>query len=211
MLRHELERCIKRAQFKKKSLISWNGLHWIHSLHLANTNHRFKEWTSLGLATYYSLINKGEVRSFQDLQDLYGLQNLDHFRYLQKPMLSHNSIKKRVFFFNPFPVCSSMSVSRLEPELQEKIRASHPGVERVYFNKGLWAPRPLPSPPLPSPKTRCHHTVTGRGPLCQRSSLIQCAKVKFVSPPHLQQSGRAPASRWRSCWCDCRFFFYCNR
>lgn len=32
---------------------------------------------------------------------------------------------------------SSMSVSRLEPELQEKIRASHPGVERVYFNKGL--------------------------------------------------------------------------
>jgi hypothetical protein len=30
-----------------------------------------------------------------------------------------------------------MSVSRLEPELQEKIRASHPGVERVFFNKGL--------------------------------------------------------------------------
>ncbi|KAJ8408776.1 hypothetical protein AAFF_G00245940 [Aldrovandia affinis] len=36
-----------------------------------------------------------------------------------------------------FPQKSSMSVSRLEPELQEKIRASHPGVERVYFNKGL--------------------------------------------------------------------------
>uniref|UniRef100_A0A3B4AQF3 Sidoreflexin n=1 Tax=Periophthalmus magnuspinnatus TaxID=409849 RepID=A0A3B4AQF3_9GOBI len=31
----------------------------------------------------------------------------------------------------------SISVSRLEPELQQKIRASHPGVERVYFNKGL--------------------------------------------------------------------------
>ncbi|TNM98693.1 hypothetical protein fugu_013257 [Takifugu bimaculatus] len=31
----------------------------------------------------------------------------------------------------------SMSVSGLEPELQEKIRANHPGVERVYFNKGL--------------------------------------------------------------------------
>lgn len=88
-------------------------LRLIHSLHLANTNHRFKEWTSLGLTTYYSLINKGEVRSFQDLKDLYGV------------------------FFDPFPVCSSMSVSRLEPELQEKIRASHPGVERVYFNKGL--------------------------------------------------------------------------
>uniref|UniRef100_A0A672SI11 Sidoreflexin n=1 Tax=Sinocyclocheilus grahami TaxID=75366 RepID=A0A672SI11_SINGR len=36
-----------------------------------------------------------------------------------------------------FPQKSSMSVSRLEPELQEKIRASHPGVETVYFNKGL--------------------------------------------------------------------------
>uniref|UniRef100_A0A8C4H811 Sidoreflexin n=1 Tax=Dicentrarchus labrax TaxID=13489 RepID=A0A8C4H811_DICLA len=36
-----------------------------------------------------------------------------------------------------FPQKSSMSVSRLEPELQEKIRANHPGVERVYFNKGL--------------------------------------------------------------------------
>lgn len=32
---------------------------------------------------------------------------------------------------------SSMSVSGLEPELQEKIRANHLGVERVYFNKGL--------------------------------------------------------------------------
>ncbi|XP_026774448.3 sideroflexin-1 [Pangasianodon hypophthalmus] len=36
-----------------------------------------------------------------------------------------------------FPQKSSMAVSRLEPELQEKIRSDHPGVERVYFNKGL--------------------------------------------------------------------------
>uniref|UniRef100_A0A8C1BHE6 Sidoreflexin n=2 Tax=Cyprinus carpio TaxID=7962 RepID=A0A8C1BHE6_CYPCA len=36
-----------------------------------------------------------------------------------------------------FPQKSSMAVSRLEAELQEKIRASHPGVETVYFNKGL--------------------------------------------------------------------------
>ena len=38
---------------------------------------------------------------------------------------------------SPLSSPSSMSVSRLEPELQEKIRASHPGVERVFFNKGL--------------------------------------------------------------------------
>uniref|UniRef100_A0A669BTZ5 Sidoreflexin n=1 Tax=Oreochromis niloticus TaxID=8128 RepID=A0A669BTZ5_ORENI len=51
-------------------------------------------------------------------------------------------IKCHLVFATPlccalFPQKSSMSVSRLEPELQEKIRASHPGVERVYFNKGL--------------------------------------------------------------------------
>ncbi|KAJ7417288.1 Sideroflexin-1 [Pitangus sulphuratus] len=32
---------------------------------------------------------------------------------------------------------SSMSVSRLEPELQAQIRENSPGLERVYFNKGL--------------------------------------------------------------------------
>ncbi|XP_041079826.1 sideroflexin-1-like [Polyodon spathula] len=36
-----------------------------------------------------------------------------------------------------FPQKSSISVTRLEPELQEKIRETNPGVERVYFNKGL--------------------------------------------------------------------------
>uniref|UniRef100_A0A3B3RG39 Sidoreflexin n=1 Tax=Paramormyrops kingsleyae TaxID=1676925 RepID=A0A3B3RG39_9TELE len=36
-----------------------------------------------------------------------------------------------------FPQKSSMSVNRLEPELQAKIKASYPEVERVYFNKGL--------------------------------------------------------------------------
>ncbi|XP_007901822.2 sideroflexin-1-like [Callorhinchus milii] len=36
-----------------------------------------------------------------------------------------------------FPQKSSMMVSSLEPELQAKLRASSPGVEVVYFNKGL--------------------------------------------------------------------------
>ncbi|KAM4678013.1 LOW QUALITY PROTEIN: sideroflexin-1 [Discoglossus pictus] len=36
-----------------------------------------------------------------------------------------------------FPQKSSMSVTRLEPELQAKIKEDNPGLERVYFNKGL--------------------------------------------------------------------------
>lgn len=36
-----------------------------------------------------------------------------------------------------FLLLSSMSVTRLEPELQAKIRENSPELERVYFNKGL--------------------------------------------------------------------------
>lgn len=36
-----------------------------------------------------------------------------------------------------FLLHSSMSVTRLEPELQAKIRENSPELERVYFNKGL--------------------------------------------------------------------------
>ncbi|XP_056430837.1 sideroflexin-1 isoform X1 [Hyla sarda] len=36
-----------------------------------------------------------------------------------------------------FPQKSSMSVSGLEPELQAHIKENSPGLERVYFNKGL--------------------------------------------------------------------------
>ncbi|NXA79788.1 SFXN1 protein, partial [Thryothorus ludovicianus] len=36
-----------------------------------------------------------------------------------------------------FPQKSSMAVSRLEPDLQARIKENSPGLERVYFNKGL--------------------------------------------------------------------------
>lgn len=45
--------------------------------------------------------------------------------------------------------------------------------------------------PSPHPNTLPPHGHR-RGPRCQPSSLIQCAKVKSVSPPHVQQSGRCP-------------------
>lgn len=38
-----------------------------------------------------------------------------------------------LLFFLP----SSMSVTRLEPELQAKIKEMSPELDRVYFNKGL--------------------------------------------------------------------------
>lgn len=41
------------------------------------------------------------------------------------------------YFLTVFPLLSSMSVTRLEPELQAKIQEVSPELERVYFNKGL--------------------------------------------------------------------------
>lgn len=56
--------------------------------------------------------------------------------------------------------------------------------------------------PSPQPNTLPPHGHR-RGPRCQPSSLIQCAKVKFVSPPlpppPLQRSGPVPPTGWRSC------------
>ncbi|MGH0127881.1 UNVERIFIED_CONTAM: hypothetical protein FKN15_018745 [Acipenser sinensis] len=63
------------------------------------------------------------------------------------PPFIMNTLEKRAFL-KRFPWMNapiqvglvgfcSISVSRLEPELQEKIRKTNPGVERVYFNKGL--------------------------------------------------------------------------
>lgn len=37
----------------------------------------------------------------------------------------------------PCPLGSSMPVSRLEPEVQARIREKDPQLETVYFNKGL--------------------------------------------------------------------------
>uniref|UniRef100_A0A6I8QEV9 Sidoreflexin n=1 Tax=Xenopus tropicalis TaxID=8364 RepID=A0A6I8QEV9_XENTR len=63
------------------------------------------------------------------------------------PPFIMNALEKKAFL-KRFPWMSapiqvglvgfcSMSVTRLEPELQAKIKENSPGLERVYFNKGL--------------------------------------------------------------------------
>lgn len=44
---------------------------------------RFKSWTDNGLTAYCTLLDQDKVLSFQDLKEKFGLQNQDHFRYLQ--------------------------------------------------------------------------------------------------------------------------------
>jgi len=44
---------------------------------------RFKSWIENGLTAYCTLLDQDKVLSFQDLKEKVGLQNQDHFRYLQ--------------------------------------------------------------------------------------------------------------------------------
>lgn len=46
-------------------------------------NKQFLVWTDKGLTTYSSLLNQDQMFSFQELKDRFGLENQDHFRYLQ--------------------------------------------------------------------------------------------------------------------------------
>jgi len=44
---------------------------------------RFKQWTEKGFTAICTVIQKGEMRSFQDLKNLFDLENQDLFRYMQ--------------------------------------------------------------------------------------------------------------------------------
>ena len=44
---------------------------------------RFKSWTENGLTAFCTLLDQDKVLSFHDLREKFGLQNQDHFRYLQ--------------------------------------------------------------------------------------------------------------------------------
>lgn len=48
-----------------------------------NYDTRFKNWIENGIIAYCTLLDQNKVSSFQDLKEKFGLQNQDHFRYLQ--------------------------------------------------------------------------------------------------------------------------------
>ena len=52
-----------------------------------NYDTRFKNWAENGLTAYCTLLDQDKVSSFQDLKGEFGLQNQDHFRYLQFTIL----------------------------------------------------------------------------------------------------------------------------
>ena len=73
---------VKRYQLRKKTeMFKWfaNDPDCIPNKY----DTRFKGWIGNGLTAYCTLLDKDTVRSFQDLKDKFGLQNQDHFRYLQ--------------------------------------------------------------------------------------------------------------------------------
>lgn len=44
---------------------------------------RFKSWITKGITTFYSKIDKGQLKSFQTLKRDYSLEKQDFYRYLQ--------------------------------------------------------------------------------------------------------------------------------
>ena len=55
---------------------------------------RFKQWTEKGFTAICTVIQKGEMRSFQDLKNLFDLENKDLFRYMQMRDYYTKKVKK---------------------------------------------------------------------------------------------------------------------
>lgn len=72
----------KKHQLRRKSdLLKWFA--YDSEFRPNNYDTIFKKWTKNGLTAYCTLLDRGTIMSFQDLKDKFGLQNQDHFRYLQ--------------------------------------------------------------------------------------------------------------------------------
>ena len=62
---------------------------------------RFKQWTEMGITAICKVIQKGEMRNFQDLKNTYGLENQDLFRFLQMRDFYIKRIKKNTDEIHP--------------------------------------------------------------------------------------------------------------
>ena len=43
----------------------------------------FKQWVTRGITAWYTLVKDGELESFQNMKDKYGLDKNEFYRYLQ--------------------------------------------------------------------------------------------------------------------------------
>ncbi|XP_062396829.1 LINE-1 retrotransposable element ORF2 protein isoform X1 [Sardina pilchardus] len=90
---------------------------------------QFLVWNSKGLSTYSSLLKQDLVLSFQELKDRFGLENQDHFRYLQiRDFIQKSFIRKEkvpgkdiiidIFLKASEDVACKKTISRLYVALQ---------------------------------------------------------------------------------------------
>lgn len=70
---HKLERDLK--------LLSWFA--YDDRFKPSLSDHNFRDWGRKGLTSMCTLTKNGNVMNFQELKTSYGLENRDHFRYLQ--------------------------------------------------------------------------------------------------------------------------------
>lgn len=66
---------------KELGLLKW--IAFDGEFKLGRSDIRFKQWAGLDITALCTFIQKGKMRSFQDLKNTYDLTNQDLFRYLQ--------------------------------------------------------------------------------------------------------------------------------
>lgn len=97
----DLENFVNRLQnpWTKFQIKTWNSIKDTYKLHDKlgiirwcaydpdfkpnQLDHGFKSWIAKGITTFYSIIDKGQLKSFQTLKRDHSLEKQDFFRYLQ--------------------------------------------------------------------------------------------------------------------------------
>lgn len=73
---------VKELHLEKQIQI-WNWVAYNPDFKPGTIDHRFTKWTYLGVSALCTIINNGNMESFQTSKDKFGLVNQDLFRYLQ--------------------------------------------------------------------------------------------------------------------------------